>query len=63
MRNQHLFIVRVWQEPGEVSQWRGSVEHVPTQKRFYFSSLSALAVFIATQVDNDDSSDASLFAL
>jgi hypothetical protein len=46
-----LFIVRVWYElsAGRSSAWRGSVEHVPTQTRFYFSELAALNDFMAAQ--------------
>jgi hypothetical protein len=50
-RVEHLFIVRVWYERsnGRDSAWRGSVEHVPSQTRFYFSELGALNDFMATQ--------------
>jgi hemoglobin-like flavoprotein len=49
-RSQQLFIVRTWQEPTTVlssePQWRGSVEHVPSGQRLYFSDLAQLNRFI-----------------
>jgi hypothetical protein len=50
-RVEHLFIVRIWYEQrgDRASQWRGSVEHVPTQTRYYFSELRALDEFVAAQ--------------
>jgi len=47
-RLEHLFIVRIWQEADRsgVSQWRGSVEHVPSGQRLYFTSLGDLTDFI-----------------
>jgi hypothetical protein len=52
-RPQHLFIVRLWQEPSRAAppgQWRGSVEHVPTGERLYFCALADLDGFIARQM-------------
>jgi len=45
---QHLFIVRIWIEAGQsaLSQWRGSVEHVPSGQRLYFVSLGDLNDFM-----------------
>jgi len=45
------FIVRVWCEsggeiPGAVRAWRGSVEHVPTGKRSFFTELDAVIAFM-----------------
>ena len=47
-RTQHLFVVRVWQESGDIAPgpWRGSVEHVRSGQRLYFVSLTDLADFI-----------------
>ena len=47
-RPQHIFVVRLWSEGGPVSQiqWRGSVEHVPSGKKLYFTSLGDLNDFI-----------------
>ena len=48
-RPQHLFIVRIWSEMESISQapCRGSVEHIPTGQKFYFTSLDDLSDFIA----------------
>jgi len=47
-RVEHLFVVRVWFEPGAVAgdEWRGSVEHVPSGARRYFGALADLEAFI-----------------
>ncbi len=51
-RPQHLFIVRIWHEPGRAGpgQWPGSVEHVPSGQRLYFSSLADLTDFITLRL-------------
>jgi hypothetical protein len=53
-RPEHLFVVRVWQEPSVAAppgQWRGSVEHVPSGQRTYFVSLHELNEFMLRQLD------------
>jgi hypothetical protein len=47
--HQHLFVVRLWSETAEKNQipLRGSVEHVPSGQKFYFTSLNDLSDFIA----------------
>ena len=47
-QHQHLFIVRLWQETSRLAsdQWRGSIEHVPSTQRIYFTSLADLTDFI-----------------
>ncbi len=53
-RPRHLFVVRLWQEPSRAAppgQWRGSVEHVHSGERQYFSELSDLMGFMARQLD------------
>jgi hypothetical protein len=47
-RPQHLFIVRIWSEMEPISQapCRGSVEHIASGQKFYFTSLSDLSDFI-----------------
>ena len=52
-RAEHLFIVRVWQEPSQAApaHWRGSIEHVPSAQRLYFESLDDLTDFIALRVN------------
>ena len=50
-RNQHLFIVRLWQEADAVTatvQWRGLVKHVLTEQNHYFTQLPDLLAFIST---------------
>ena len=51
-RHQHLFIVRLWREPGRQSRgpWRGSVEHVPSGQRCYYSALADLTDFITLRL-------------
>lgn len=58
-RQQHLFIVRVWQEPSQLQppgQWRGSVEHVPSGQRLYFASMNDLTNFMTFQLNSDGES-------
>ncbi len=47
-RSEHLFIVRVWQEPAQIQAgtWRGSIEHVSSGQRLYFTSFNDLNDFI-----------------
>jgi len=47
-RPQHLFVVRLWTEAANADplHWRGSVEHVSTGKKIYFTSLGDLNDFI-----------------
>jgi hypothetical protein len=52
---QHLFIVRIWLEQSNgqpPDQWRGSVEHIPSARRFYFTALSDLLDFIKRWLDD-----------
>ena len=53
-RPEHLFIVRMWQEPSRRTsdRWRGSAEHVPSGRRVYFVSLSDLSAFITLYVSS-----------
>ncbi len=53
-RPQHLFIVRMWSEApaSGPAQWRGSVEHVPSGQKFYFTSVRDLNDFIALQLSS-----------
>jgi hypothetical protein len=52
----HVFIVRIWLEPrelaGAVVEWRGVIEHVPTQERRYLNDLAALSSFITPYLDS-----------
>ena len=51
-RAEHLFIVRMWQEPSQAlaARWRGYVEHVPSGQRLYFTSLTDLNDFIGQRL-------------
>jgi hypothetical protein len=44
------FIVRVWCEGNELgsvsSEWRGSIEHVPSGRRSFFRDLSSIGQFM-----------------
>ena len=53
-RPQHLFIVRMWSEADspDATHWRGSVEHVPSGQKFYFTSARDLNDFIALQLNS-----------
>lgn len=52
-QEEHLFIVRVWQESAQIAapHWRGSIEHVPSAQRVYFESLQDLTDFIALRLN------------
>lgn len=52
-RQQHLFVVRIWQE-SKLEQspvWRGMVEHVHFGQKMYFTSLNDLSDFIALRLE------------
>jgi hypothetical protein len=50
-RIEQLFVVRLWRETGATSRgWRGSVEHIGTERRFFFSSLADLVEFIRVRI-------------
>lgn len=53
-RLDHLFIVRIWQEPEQVKSggWRGSAEHIPSGQRMYFVSLNDLNDFIQLRLNS-----------
>ena len=55
MHNQNYsFVVRVWlestNESEETAPWRGSIEQVGSDCRFYFSDLDGITRFIQTQI-------------
>jgi hypothetical protein len=59
---QHLFVVRLWQEPSHAAppgQWRGSVEHVPSRERIYFVALVELDRFITSHTESRPGAPAS----
>jgi hypothetical protein len=49
----HSFIIRVWHESqdsdGNILAWRGSIDHVGSNKRLYFQNLDGIAQFIQEQ--------------
>jgi len=49
----HSFIIRVWYEAqdsnGNILAWRGSIDHVDSNKRLYFQNLDGIAHFIQEQ--------------
>ena len=52
-RPQHLFIVRMWSEADspDLTRWRGSVEHVASGQKFYFTSVRDMNDFIALHLN------------
>lgn len=54
--HRHVFIVRIWLEPREISgavvEWRGVIEHLPTQERHYLNDLAAIGRFITPYLDS-----------
>ncbi|MBN2149535.1 MAG: hypothetical protein JW726_19260 [Anaerolineales bacterium] len=52
-RPQHLFLVRFWSEAQNISpaHWRGSVEHVSSGQKIYFTSLSDLNDFMTLRLN------------
>lgn len=52
---QLLFIVRIWRvDNRRDGAWRGSVEHVPSGRKLYFTSLGDLNDFVALQLAASD---------
>jgi hypothetical protein len=53
----YSFVVRVWLEgtnnDRESAVWRGSIEQVGSDCRFYFSDLNGITRFIQTQISLD----------
>jgi len=47
--SEHLFVVRIWSETATLPRaaCRGSVEHISSGQKFYFTSLDDLSDFIA----------------
>ena len=52
-RVEHVFLVRMWREPGgPTSQWRGSVQHVATGRRLFVGSPGEVGDFITMHCTN-----------
>jgi len=49
---EHLFVVRLWSEaaPDRATGWRGSIEHIASSQRLYFSTLADLNDFITLRI-------------
>ena len=49
----HAFIVRIWHEDldneGNGLAWRGSIQHVGSNKRLYFQDLEGIVRFVREQ--------------
>jgi hypothetical protein len=51
-RRKDVFLVNLWREAEEhdrppAADWRGSVEHVRSSRRLYFTDLIELVAFLA----------------
>ena len=51
-RRKDVFLVNVWWDGGSTgysrdAEWRGSVEHIHTRRRLYFTDLVELVAFLA----------------
>jgi hypothetical protein len=56
LRNEELFMVRLWREQqAPAAAWRGSVEHVGSKRRYFFTNLSDLVDFIRLRLTEDSS--------
>jgi hypothetical protein len=47
------FLLNLWVEAagaGELAQWRGSIEHLATRQRYYFTVLADLVRFLGHHI-------------
>jgi hypothetical protein len=57
-RKEHLFVVRLWRETdGQPRTWRGSIDHVATRQRHYFSDIEALTSHINDHIEMPQTRD------
>ena len=54
-RRKYSFVVHLWFDGDEerefqASLWRGSIEHLPTQQRLYFSEFAEMVRFLASWI-------------
>jgi hypothetical protein len=55
VRMEQLFVVRIWREAGARDRsFRGSVVHVSTEQRTYFSELADLVEFVRLRLELKD---------
>jgi hypothetical protein len=54
--SDQLFVVRMWYERSglQASEWRGSVTHIGSGQRWYFSELAQLNDFIRLRLAAGD---------
>ena len=68
-RKEHVFLVRLWCEPSSergACGWRGSAHHAASGRRFYFSSLAQLKLYLRDElgiIDDSLGSDPGAFKL
>jgi hypothetical protein len=43
---EHVYVVRIWLEPGQEDAWRASVLDVHSKERRFFVSFQALVEFL-----------------
>lgn len=50
----HSFVMRIWREnrddPNDLAEWRGWIEHVQSQQRHYFRNLEDLPQIVGAYV-------------
>lgn len=50
----HAFIIRIWPEEidkeGNRTAWRGTIDHVGTDRRLYFQDLDGIVRFIQEEI-------------
>ena len=53
---EQLFVVRMWYEASglQAGEWRGSVTHIATRTRWYFSELAQLNDFMRLRLSAAD---------
>ena len=61
----HSFVVRIWREHGEGSngqdEWRGWLEHVQSQGRHYFRSVSEIPTIVSSYLGEPADFDDQVF--
>lgn len=52
----HSFVLRIWREhrddPDAPAEWRGWIEHVQSEQRYYFRNLSEIPDIVAGYVSD-----------
>lgn len=55
VRRKEAFLVNLWFE--SPAEWRGSVEHLTTRQRRYFSEIVELVAFLTAYAKKSDHKD------